>query len=298
MASIGNVNRPRASLAEQNKRGTFGDLTALALHGDTRLRGDDLAFLQRFSSGFARAVPTAKLDSVTFNIGDRIAAWLSGTGTELRQLKEMQLDDPLDSDGSRPRQPSTVQRIRRRSLVLMGAEETSAQKQREHGVVGSGEFTSLPGPKLIRRMAVMMLRAHYEAIVLRRAQGRATAREVRQQIEVLRQAHSLSFLDRCFLRVTDSFSEEDRLELLLGRQPGVEKSEDAVVEDAITAASVTPRLSATPRLSLTDLAAGRWIPEPSGRASGADEQRPSQSASSPRSPRSPSRMRRLTSTQL
>jgi len=260
------VNRPM--LGQVRKKGTFGDLAALALHGENSLRADDNAFLQRFSTGFTRAVPTSKLDSVTFNFGDRVAAWLSGMGTELRQLKEMQLDESqVQADGSRTREPSMATRLHRRSVVLIGAESTIIQ--RERGVGGNGEFTSLTGPMLIRKMTSMMLRAHFEAIVFGRTHGKASAAELRACIEELRLEHELSFLDRLFLRFSDSFDEMEKAELL----NRLRKSPETIAAEAAAEASQTAEpIAARPRLSVSDIVAGNWAD--SSRAPDADDQPP------------------------
>ena len=260
---VGFRRRP-VSPSLPRKRGTFGDLTALALHGDDKLRADDITFLQHFSTEFPRAVPVSKLDSVTFNFGDRVAAWLSGMGAQLRQLKEMQLDEPVQPDGQRTRQ-STLTKVHRRSLVLVGGGESLAHKQR--GLLHSGELSNLSGPALIHSMSSMMLRAHFEAIVFGKTNGKASARELRESFETLRQEHHLSWFDRLIIRFSEGFTDIEKLELLdrLPVPPDAVEAEGACAVEAaaMQSASAAPRQ----RLSVADLTSGNWVPEESGRHS-------------------------------
>ena len=99
----------------------MGNLAALALHGPTKSHYvNDRVFVERLSTQFSRSIPSHKADTVTFSFADRVAAWMSGWGKELRQLKEMQLDDSLGPDGTRMTEASA--HAPPSSSVLVGAE--------------------------------------------------------------------------------------------------------------------------------------------------------------------------------
>ena len=186
-------------------------------------------------------------------------------GRELRQLKEIQLDDPGEADGSRQRQTSTITKIHRRSLVLVGAEETMVQKQRAGH--GTGDLTSASGPAIISSMTSMMLRAHFEAAVFDKSQGKASAAELRKQVEDLAEHHGPNCLDRAFLLFTDAMTESEKAELR-HRYPQTlarDTLEPAAHQHSTDASGPAERM----RISVADMAAGGWTPEPSSRHSAA-----------------------------
>lgn len=216
--SISSAPAPRAT--PQRKHRTMGNLAALALHGPTSGHyANDRVFVERLSTQFVRSVPTTKADTVTFSFADRVAAWMSGWGTELRQLKEMQLDDPLGPDGSRTSEVSRLTRLHRRSLVLVGAEGVVLNKD---GFRPDGELKDLSPPQLVRAMSDMMLKAHVDA-AYGMSYARASAKEIRDFFRMMHDEHQLSLLERLVLTfgADDEFTEEQR-DVLLGRTPRAE----------------------------------------------------------------------------
>lgn len=195
----------------------MGNLAALALHGPTKSHYvNDRVFVERLSTQFSRSIPSHKADTVTFSFADRVAAWMSGWGKELRQLKEMQLDDSLGPDGTRMTEVSRLTRLHRRSLVLVGAEGVMLNKE---GFRPDGELKGLSPPDLVRAMSDMMLKAHVDA-AYGMSYARATAKEIRAFFRAMHDEHQLSLLERLILVfcADDEFTEEQR-DVLLGRTP-------------------------------------------------------------------------------
>ena len=102
--------------SSSDKLNSTTQLAALALHGAVPLVSSDKTYVQHLSSATVRAVPPDKLDGVSFTWPDRFSAWMSGMGRELYLLKMAHVETPGEK-------PSRVQRVRQRSLVLMGGEE-------------------------------------------------------------------------------------------------------------------------------------------------------------------------------
>lgn len=294
------LDLPPAPGRTLTKRGTLTDVTSLALHGENRLRIDDIAFMQRFSTLFSRGLPAKRLNTITFNFGDRVAAWLSGFGKELRLVKEMQLEIPIDDTQaevslSRQSLPSgshqspAMSKVRRRSLVLMGAED-AAIRRREGRINHAGEFADLRSPKLVERMAATLLQAFVDSTRRHRhsieEHGRATPKELQDAVEALSQAHPIGCIDRLYLWLTDTFTPDEKAELL-GRRPrapppgpppdaeqavvmesaeATADSEDIVAGSRRASGAASPTRS-TPReparMSVSDIAAGHWPPAPS-----------------------------------
>ena len=55
--------------------GSLLEITAIALHGDQRVLGNDRTMIQHLSSAVAQSTSKAKLDTVNFSFADRAAAW-------------------------------------------------------------------------------------------------------------------------------------------------------------------------------------------------------------------------------
>ena len=192
---------------------------AYALHGRQKLHFDEQTFVQHLSSAAVEVTPPAKLDSVTFNFTDRVAAWFGGFGRELRLLKEAHLDDAVQADGSRV-SVSTYTRFRRLSLVLVGGEESELNRVNAastHRV--SGGLQRATGPEMLRAMTDLMLRAHYEAVAFGTPCAHdpdLVADDVVGVVDDLRDEYPLGFWDRLYLRMCDGFTPAEK-DLLLER---------------------------------------------------------------------------------
>ena len=201
--------------------GSLLELTALALHGDQHSLGDECTLIQHLSSAVAQSTSKAKLDTVNFTLADRASAWLAGTGSELRQLKELQLSDaptrnPDCSLHVEP--PSRFSQLRNRALVLLGAEDW--ETNREVGTT-EGALYGRSSSGLVAGMVDLQLKAHVEAEVYKISRAeRATAEEIVETVDDFLPAYPLSFWDRMYLRWFggDEFSDDDR-DVLLGRVP-------------------------------------------------------------------------------
>lgn len=215
------------------KHHTLGNLADLALHGSRPAHHmDDRVFLQHLSSAAARGVPSTKLDTVSFTWSDRAAAWLSGWGRELRQLKEMRLDDALQADGTRAADPSRLVRVHRLSAVLAGAEEALVRRANPTAVAADGDLRGLTSAQLVRAMCDMMRRAHFEATAFGLSYARASAEEIRDAFDAFHDEHELTLFERLYLRfaTTDAdFSQAER-DTLLGRSPGARRGAAAAAD--------------------------------------------------------------------
>lgn len=238
---------------------TFGELAHLAIDGGSKQRpaANDKTFIQSLANVFTRTVTPAKLDTVGFTFSDRVAAWLSGFGKELRQLKEMQLESPMDPDGHTPT-TSRLTKIQRRSLVLVGAEDTLIR--RANGAIADSELRLLSGPGLVRKMSELLLKAHYQAVVFGESNSKASAQEVEHTFTAIGQDHSLSFVERVYLWLSGEFSEEEK-EVLLARTTGGIRSAEA------GNAPPAPLPSTSTPISASDLRAERIIIDDSSRLS-------------------------------
>ena len=196
------------------KDGSLGSLAAIALHGSQKVRNDDATFVQHLSTSVARHAPPAKLDTVRFDLFDRVSAWLTGTGTDLRRLKELHLSDAPTADGM-PARKSTIVTLKRRSLVLLGAEERAISRDEREGNFGRGP------PGLVAGLVDLQLRAHVDASVYGMSRSQtATADEITTQMQDFLPAYPLTFFERLYLRLSGEFSEDDK-DILLGRVPAV-----------------------------------------------------------------------------
>jgi len=207
-------------------RGTFDDLLKNALNGSKRSAGltlnrNDAAFIKQLSIAFSETMPPKTLDEVGFTFSDRIAAWFSGFGRELRQVKEMQLEDPVGPDGNAPT-PSRLTKLQRTALVLVGAEDTANRDE----TAADSDRRALSSPGLIRKMTDSLIRkmtdmlmakgAPSEAAASGRSSSKTSAQDLTHKVAAISEDHDLSCLERLYLRFTGEFTEEEK-DLLLGR---------------------------------------------------------------------------------
>jgi len=210
-------------------RGTFDDLLKNALNGSKRSAGltlnrNDAAFIKQLSVAFSEAMPPKTLDEVGFTFSDRIAAWFSGFGRELRQVKEMQLEDPVGPDGNAPT-PSRLTKLQRTALVLVGAEDTANRDE----TAADSDRRALSSPGLIRKMTDSLIRKMTDMLMAKgalseaaapsahgRSRSKTSAQDVMRKVASISEDHDLSCLERLYLRFTGEFTEEEK-DLLLGR---------------------------------------------------------------------------------
>ena len=204
----------RKSVLKRNSSrevGSLGDVAALVLHGAQKLNPDDATYIQHLSSAVAKVAPSQKLDTCGFTWADRFAAWFTGYGRELRQLKEVQLSDAPGADGLIPT-PSALTRLRRRSLVLIGAEARAIDRGvgAQEGELGSGRPDGV-----VRAMLDLMLRAHFEAATYGQTSSDSLdADDLLQTVKDFRDDYPLSAVERLYLRACGGFTEEEKAILL------------------------------------------------------------------------------------
>ena len=203
--------------AQSSRRsGDFNDMAAMALHGKQKFYFDEHTFVQHLSSATVQMAPPATFDAVSFNFTDRIAAWFSGYGKELRMLKEAQMEEPLQPDGTAVT-VSTMTRFRRRSLVLLGGEENELNRT-DPAALAKRERNA-DGPALLRAMSDLMLRVHYVAFQSGAPCAHdpdVSAADVLGVVEDLKSEYPLTFWERMYLRVCDGFTENEK-DMLLER---------------------------------------------------------------------------------
>jgi len=213
-------------------RGTFDDLLKNALNGSKRSAGltlnrNDAAFIKQLSIAFSETMPPKTLDEVGFTFSDRIAAWFSGFGRELRQVKEMQLEDPVGPDGNAPT-PSRLTKLQRTALVLVGAEDTANRDE----TAADSDRRALSSPGLIRKMTDSLIRKMADMLMAKgalseaaapsahgRSRSKTSAQDVMRKVASISEDHDLSCFERLYLNFTREFTDEEK-GLLLGRTTG------------------------------------------------------------------------------
>ena len=219
---------PRPSLqikrVAAGSRGTFDDLLKNALNGSKRSAGltlnrNDAAFIKQLSIAFSETMPPKTLDEVGFTFSDRIAAWFSGFGRELRQVKEMQLEDPVGPDGNAPT-PSRLTKLQRTALVLVGAEDTANRDE----TAADSDRRALSSPGLIRKMTDSLIRKMADMLMAKgalseaaapsahgRSRSKTSAQDVMRKVASISEDHDLSCFERLYLNFTREFTDEEKV---------------------------------------------------------------------------------------
>ena len=225
-------------------KGSVGEVAAIALHGAQQVRNNHQTFIQHLSSAVAMAAPPAKLDTVQFSVADRVAAWLTGTGRELRLLKEAHLADAPQADGSTAPVPR-LKRLRNLALVLLGAEESAIDRG-----VGSldGELFGASPPALVAGMVDLQRKAHVDAAVYSMSRAhKADAADIVGTVDDFLPAYPLSFWEKLYLRWGGGDFTDDEKAVLLGTVPA------AAIAEARRQQARREVSEQRPRLSIADI---------------------------------------------
>lgn len=181
----------------------------------------DRQFVQHLTRAVVRVAAAERLDAVRFTLADRVAAWLTGFGSVLRQLKEVQQDDPLrPGEPNRHGRAATFRRLRRRCLVLLGLEPHSR---------AVGRLSTARADELLDAMVDELLHGTVRArsggeragggSIPGAASSATTAHVARAEVASLAQdcaSPRLSWADTVFLYLTGQFSPAERA-LIRGR---------------------------------------------------------------------------------
>jgi hypothetical protein len=240
------------TLQSVGKQASVGTSAEVVLHGSQRIRTNNATFVQHMSSAVVESSPPEKLDAVSFSFADRVTSWFSGFGKELRQLKEVHVSEPIGPDGEVPKL-TRFERVRRRSLVLLGAEERLVDR----GVgAAENELSGISPAGTVRAMTDLMLRAHFEAEAYGTSRApRVDAEHILETVDDFRTHYPLTFWERLYLRFCSDFTREEK-EILLGRKTpqGAAQEELARAREG----AEDERGGRRKRLSVSDLAASNY----------------------------------------